>query len=363
MNADVVVVGGGTMGSAAAWWLARRGRHVILLERFEQGHVRGSSHGGTRIFRLAYADPAYVRLAQEALPLWRDLEDESGQTLLVTTGGIDHGPQPMLGSLAAGLAAAGASHRWLSPDEAAGRWPAMRFDEAVLYHPDAGRTFADLTVRTLQDRAQAHGATVRFGERVDQIIPAADGVVVRSDREEYRAPAAVVAVGPWAPGPLLATAGVPLPALTVTREQVFHFRPSAAGLSWPSFIHYADPVYYGLQTPGEGVKVGEHRTGAVTDADHRSFDVDAAGRDRVCRYVAAWLPGLEPEPVTSTTCLYTNAPNQDFVIDRRGPLVVAAGFSGHGFKFTPLVGRLLADLAVDPGASGPPRFRLPTTSG
>src|SRR5438105_6541402 len=353
MKADVVVVGAGAMGSSAAWWLAREGRSVVLLERFEPGHIRGSSHGRSRIFRLAYPDPFYVELAQRALPMWRELEDDAGTSLLTTTGGIDHGPAVSVAPVARALEERGARHELIGPEAATERWPGMRFEGPVLVQPDAGRVDADATVSALQRRAAAHGATVRFEDPVSTIEPSGDGVVVRSEGGEYRAPVAVVACGAWAPSVLGSL--VALPPLDVTREQVFYF-DAVAGADWPSFIHHRQPYRYGLDTPGSGVKVAEHHTGLSTHPDRRSFDVDPEGRDRVVGYVEEWFPGLDPEPVGAETCLYTTTPTEDFVIDRAGPLVVAAGFSGHGFKFTPLVGRLVADLALSrPGLD---RFRL-----
>src|SRR3954463_2940137 len=149
---DVVVVGAGAMGSAAAWWLVREGRSVALLERFEAGHVRGSPPGPSRIFRLAYPDRFYVDLAQRALPLWRELEDDAGEALLTTTGGLDHGPEASVGLEADALAEAGASYELLSSAAALERWPGMRFGESVLFQPDAGCCNADATVRALQRR-------------------------------------------------------------------------------------------------------------------------------------------------------------------------------------------------------------------
>ena len=342
------------MGSAAAWWLSREGRSVVLLERFEPGHVRGSSHGRSRIFRLAYADPSYVELAQRALPLWRELEDDAGEQLLATTGGVDHGPAGDVELVAAALQARAAAYQLLERDAAAERWPGMRFGEAVLFQPDAGCCDAGATVRALQRRAAAHGVDVRFDTGAVVVEPAAAGAVVRSSVGEFRAPVCVVACGAWAGGVLGGL--VPLPPLAVTREQVFYFAPFDEDAAWPSFIHHRQPYIYGLDTPGAGIKVAEHHTGAPTDPDRRSFDLDAGGRDRVVRYVERWFPGLDPQPVGAETCLYTTTPTQDFVVDRSGPLVVAAGFSGHGFKFVPLIGRLLADLAL--GRAGLPRFRL-----
>lgn len=340
------------MGSSAAWWMARRGRDVVVLERFPQGHARGSSHGGSRIFRLAYPEPEYVRMAQEALYLWRSLEEDAQTTLLETTGGVDHGKGVAAASRA--LDACGVPHEMLPAEQAAERWCGMRFEGPVLLQSDGGRALADTTVRALQDRAVHHGAELRFEEGMNTLEIDGGGVAVRTDIDEYRAGVAVIACGAWSAKVLEGV--VPLPPLSVTQEQIFHFAPRDQALEWPSFI-YHDLWIYGLLTPGEGVKVAEHHTGLVVDPDLRNFEIDAVGRGRVVQRVEEWFPGLVPEPVTSATCLYTTTPTEDFVIDSYGPLVVAAGFSGHGFKFTPLIGRLLADLAE--GRQGPgARFRL-----
>jgi sarcosine oxidase len=254
------------------------------------------------------------------------------------------------------LAEAGASYELLSSAAALERWPGMRFGESVLFQPDAGCCNADATVRALQRRTLDLGGDVHFDVGAVTVVPSTDGATARTSAgDEFRAPVCVVASGAWADSTLHPL--VALPPLTVTREQVFYFAPRDGAMRWPSFIHHQAPFVYGLDTPGQGVKVAEHHTGAVTDPDQRSFDVDLAGQERVSRYVEAWFPGLAPQPVGAETCLYTTTPTQDFVVDRVGPLVVAAGFSGHGFKFVPLIGRILADLAL--GRPGPSRFRLP----
>jgi sarcosine oxidase len=337
------VIGAGAMGSATAWWLARWGRDVVLLEQFEAGHQRGSSHGSTRIFRLAYPDPADIDLARRAQPLWRELEDEAGAELLTTTGGIDYGDPASVGPVIDALVQAGVGHEVVADDDAAQRWPGFAFDGPVLYQPDAGRLAADAAVAALQVRALIHGARVRFEEPVRTIVPESeDGVTVTTDVEQYRAAAAVVTAGAWIGGL------VDLPSVTVTREQVFHF-PSRIDLSaWPSFVHH--PLAYGLAAPGDdGVKVAEHHTGAVTTADERSFEIDEAGRQRVIRHVETWMPGLDPTPTSATTCLYTNTPDESFIVERRGPVVIGSACSGHGFKFVPLIGRRLAELADQSG--------------
>jgi len=340
---DVAVIGAGAMGSATAWWLARRDFDVVLLEQFGPGHTRGSSHGGSRIFRLAYDDPEYVRMAQEALPLWRELEDDSGRPLLDRTGALDHGDAVAVGRIAGALSARGAPHEVLAAGAARERWPGMRFDGDVLFHPDGGRCRADDTVAALQARAAAHGADVRFGVAAALRVRG-DRVEVDAGDETLRPATAVVTAGAWVAKVL----GDAAPEVTVTQEQVQHFVPHDDG-EWPSFIHHRPPWIYGLRTPGEGVKVDEHHTGPVVDPDVRARrDLDAQAR--VVRYVEEWFPGLDPTPVHTTECLYTTTPDESFVLERRGPIVLGSPCSGHGFKFTPLIGRMLADLATAPGS-------------
>jgi sarcosine oxidase len=348
-RADVVVIGAGAMGSATAWWLARLGADVVLLEQFEQGHARGSSHGGSRIFRLAYPDPSYVRLAQEALPLWRELEDEAGTTLLEVTGAVDHGDPASVELITSSLASCGGAHEVLEPETARDRWPGMRFDGPVLFHPDGGRCRADATVRALQDRAAANGADVRFatGAASLAVIDGGDRVEVRAPEIDaaWQARVAVVTAGGWV-GSVLdgLDAAAALPPITVTQEQVQHFTPVDAAMPWPSFIHHRQPWTYGLLTPGEGVKVAEHHVGAPIDADHR-VPRDPSAEATIVRYVEGWFPGLDPSPVHTAECLYTTTPDESFVLERVGPVVVGSPCSGHGFKFTPAIGRRIAKMA------------------
>lgn len=343
---DLLVVGGGAMGSATAWWAARSGRSVTLLERRPGHHVHGSSHGRSRIFRLAYADPYYVSLAREASALWRVLESESGAALLQVTGGVDHGDPVEVNGVEAALLAAGLPCARLSSREADERWPALRFDGDVVHQPDAGRLDADEVVTTLHREAARHGADVRFGCALSSLRPGGRGVIAVTSGGEISARVAVVAAGAWLPG-LLSAIPAPgdLPPFRVTQEQPLYL-PSDA--EWPSFIHHrrGDVAIYGLAAPGEGVKVGEHGSGRVVDPDAR-LAVDEDAVRRVEAYAAAWLPGATPVATRADSCLYTSTPDDAFVLRRHGALVVCSPCSGHGFKFVPAIGRAVAALAAE----------------
>lgn len=348
------MVGGGIMGAASGWALVRRGRSVVMLEQFEPGHTRGSSHGGSRIFRLAYPEGFWIELARAAQDRWRELEAASGAELLVPTGSVDHGDPAGVGAVESALRAAGVPFEILAPAEAGRRWPGMRFDGAVLYQPDGGRLASGLALRTLTEQFEQLGGVARWNTPARALEPDDERIRVVTDDESYDAAVAVVAAGAWA-APLLAP-HVEVPRLVVTQESAFHFAPREP-LPWPSFIHHGASARYGLETSGEGVKVAEHHTGRTVTADTRDFEVDAGARERVATFVETWMPGLEPTPVSEVTCLYTNTATEDFVLDRVGPIVVVSPCSGHGFKFAPLIGRMVADL-VD-GAAPLPRFALP----
>ncbi len=351
-DADVVVVGGGAMGSAAAWQLAARGTSTVLLERFEPGHVRGASHGASRIFRYAYPDPFYVGLAVQSLQHWRDIEAATRKSLLTVTGGVDHGPGPEVGMIADALVAAGVPGEMLPPEEAAGRWPGLHFETQVLYHASGGRLDADQAVEAFQQLAAGSGAEVRHNARVTEIRPGADRVEIIVDDEVMRAARVVVAVGAWTRR--LLGGLIDLPALQVTQEQPAHFEQLVEG-EWPSFIHYRSEqeapfrMVYGLRTPGEGIKVGFHHAGPECDPDARDFAPEPTRHSALVDYVRKWVPGVDVDRLDPISCTYTTTSNADFVIDASGRIVVAAGFSGHGFKFAPIVGGMLADLALDTG--------------
>ena len=332
-----------------------------MLDQFDAGHTKGSSHGSSRIFRLAYPEMIYVHLAQKARGLWQQLETETSRRVLRVTGAVDHGDPVVIEALRGAMRSAGARCEVLSPAAAHQRWPMLRFDSDVLVHADGGRLDADEAVGALLAAAVARGAHVRRGVRVESLATRTDGrVEVRTGGETLIADNVVVAAGGWVHALL---PDVPLPPMRVTQEQTAHFAVANPKIEWPSFIHHpevkgmtggvspAPSGVYGLGDTGAdgsaGVKIGFHAIGSVVDPDNRDSSPDPATHEQLQRYAEQWLPGAEAATAVSTTCLYTQTPDHNFVIDRQGPIVVAAGFSGHGFKFGPALGELITRLVLD----------------
>ncbi|HEY7874971.1 MAG TPA: N-methyl-L-tryptophan oxidase [Actinomycetota bacterium] len=340
MRCDVAVVGAGVMGSSTAYALARKGLDVVVLEQFAVGHNRGSSHGAARIFRLSYPDATYVEMAQESLSLWRDLERDSEADLLARTGGLDTGKN--LDEHAAALSACGAAFELIDGAETRARWPFMAVPPAapVLFQPDAGVVSAEAAWRALSRGARAAGARMHDGARVARLEPEDREVFIRTSTEEIRARAVVVTAGAWARA-LLATAGIELDTRP-TRETVAYFRLN--DLVPPTLVDWGAPSVYALPSPGGEIKAGEHRAGPTIDPDVPG-EVDPEAVARVRAWVLERLPGADPVPRGAETCLYTNTPDERFVLERHGRIVVGSPCSGHGFKFAPLIGRRLAGLA------------------
>lgn len=352
-----MIVGAGLAGAAAAWSLTQRGRSVILLEQFAAGHSRGSSHGSARIVRRAYGDGLYTRLTGRAFELWREVECASGEQLLRMYGGLDFGPRRNVPAVAAHLAACGVPHEVLPAAVAERRWPGMVFEGDVVYHAQGGTMDAALAVSTM---IALSGADVRY--ETAAVAVRESGEVLLADGSTLRAEAVVISAGAWV-APLLGDV-VTLPPLRVTQQQVFHFpRLDAAAVPWPSVIHEStSAAVYHLAGGRDGGasddrKIGEHDGGVDTTATDRDGVINDESRRRVVEYVRRWLPGLDPHPRAEASCLYTETPSEDFLMDRVGALVVCSPCSGHGAKFAPLIGELVAGL-VDGSGEVPDRFRL-----
>jgi len=308
------------MGAATAWQLARRGADVVVHEQFEEGHARGSSHGRSRIVRLAYPDPEWVRFAAEARDGWAELEQESGTRLLELHGLVEVASRREHTS-AAGLEAEGIEHAFLSADEAAALGVALPEGWVALHEPRGGIGLADDARHAFLD-----GIDVRYGSRVD-------------DLEELDADVVVVTAGSWI-GRFL-----PDLPLKVTRETVAFFRQETVPPSIVELDENRAHAMFSLHDPVHGLKAGAHHAGTVTNPDEIG-EPDPTLVDRISNWVAERLPNADPEPVLAETCLYTTTPDERFILERRGRFVIGSACSGHGFKFAPEVGKRLADLAL-----------------
>jgi len=347
---EVAVVGSGVIGSAAARSLGARGVPAVLLEQFGLGHARGSSHGATRIFRFSYPHTDYVEMAIRARDAWARLDD-AGEKLLVPTGGLDAGP--FASECAAALKACGVEHVWLAAGEIRLRFPgiAVRPGERMLFQPEAGVCLAGRAVAAQHRLAARDGVQVRTGARVLAIEPQNDRAVLLTSAGEISARVAIIAAGSWNEG-LLAGAVAHVPRLTATVQQVRYFKPrDGDGARWPTLIEWQStgPSWYAVPMAGDapGVKVAAHVPGPAVDPRDGPFDeIDPALEQEAAEYVRRRLPGLAAEGFAAETCLYTMTADEDFVVDREGTLVIGGGCSGHAFKFGPLLGEVLADLAL-----------------
>ena len=351
MTSSTIVIGAGIAGTSTALELSRRGRKVLLLEQFGPGHRRGSSHGPTRIFRLSYKDPEMVALAEEALDDWRRLERDARESLLTLTGGLDLGPGAL--ECADALQGRGVEASWLEESECLERFGVrVQPGTSALFQKDAGVIAAGRSVTVQTELAVKAGARVFYDSPVVGIDASEDKVSVStSDGRSFVADDLVVAAGPWT-GRLSEAAGSPLP-LVVTHEQVTYL--AGVGPSVPVVIEWSDPARYLVPQYFEaaGARVGVHGAGEAVDPDDGPFSPDPA-RERLAAEWTQALTGNSAFVVGSESCLYTNAPEERFVISRTGRITIVSACSGHGFKFGPRIGRAVADIAqgIDPRLPG-----------
>lgn len=364
-----LVIGAGAMGLATAWQLASQGREVTVLEQFELENAMGSSHGGTRIFRVSYRDPLYTNLALSSIDLWRDLESQTDSVLLEQIGQLDHGKSVALSDVKDALARHGLSFEVFSPQEAKLRWPGMEFDNEVVFSPDGGRANAAETIKSLISRVGQLGGVILDQTKALSIRIENDAVIVETSTHTFKTKSLVVSAGSWVTK--LLSELISLPKLTVDVGQPAHYQPIAQLATpnfWPSFIHHGDErrfetnlafSSYGLFTPGEGMKIGTWANTPPIDPDKRDFTIDQELLNQQNQYVEKWFPGLEVESANPISCLFTNTPDEHFILDRRGPITVCSPCSGHGFKFVPIIGKITAELATG-GEQKIDQWKLPS---
>jgi sarcosine oxidase len=355
---DVVIAGSGAMGSAAARAVARRGLHVAAYDRFAPPHALGSSHGRSRIIREAYFEhPSYVPLVQDAYRLWDELEREAGVRLLLRTGGLMVGPPD--GALVSGALASarrhGLAHEVLDATGIRERVPALRpaAGMAGVWEPNAGVLFPEAAITAQLDSARRHGATLRVDEPILSWRPDGDGVEVRTARESVRAGRLVLAAGAWLP------ALAPALPLAVERVTLCWFEPARAPEAFdpgrfPVFIleHARDRFIYGFPRLDGAVKIARHHEGEPADPAHPRHGVAPAEVEAVRALFRPFLPDADGPLRETAACMYTNTPDGHFVIgpDPRHPAVtLVSACSGHGFKFAPAIGEIVADLVAGGG--------------
>ena len=357
---DAIVIGAGGMGSATAYHLAKSGADVLVLEQFQRGHILGSSHGETRIIRFFYDKPFYTELMKTAYAEWRALESASGKQLLFITGSVGIGAKgnPYGRAARQSLDAAGVESEWWDASKLAERFPQFQStnDMEILWQKDTGFLRAAECVSTHLQLAEQHGATIREETRVTDIDWQTNVPTVRTENGQFQGRKVVVTAGAWA-GTLLAELDLPL---TVTKQQVCYYQPTDNDRfqpdRFPVFTEStpAGEFIYGIPAFGRhGLKIARHGRGQVISPDMRERTPDADYITHIDAYMQERIPELGKATHTEV-CLYTETPDEDFIIDAHphcSDVLIGAGFSGHGFKFCALVGRIMSEL-VQSGETG-----------
>ncbi|MCU0512720.1 MAG: N-methyl-L-tryptophan oxidase [Anaerolineae bacterium] len=355
---DAIVVGAGAMGSAAAYYLSRAGQRVLLLEQFDLTHERGSSQDHSRIIRYTYNNPAYITLVTAAYKLWFALEEASGEQLYYKTGGLNFGApdHPSMRDTLHSVQRMKIPHEVLTPQETRARYPQFTIPEAmqVIFEPESGILTAARCVAAHLRLAQQHGAVIRPNSPVTAIQPQADSVTVHTADAVYSAARLILAGGAWT-NDLLARLRLPALPLRPMRVQLAYFQPPditpfSVG-RFPTFIAWVPGIpAYGMPSIFDsGVKVAFHggeTRGHVSEIDYTPDEHTIAEIRAFCR---GFLPGADTALKQTRICLYTMTPDEDFILDQHPEyphILYTSPCSGHGFKFSTLIGSILCDLAL-----------------
>ena len=355
---DAIVIGLGGMGSAALYQLALRGKRALGIEQFGIAHELGSSHGATRIIRLAYyEDPSYVPLMRRAYELWRDLERRCAERILHITGSLDAGPpgSPNYEGSLLSCAQHAIPHEVLTSAEIAKRFPGYRLppETMAVFQQDGGFLLPERCIQLFVEQAQRLGATALTNERVLEWHPTSNGVSVRTAQAQYEAETLIIAAGAWAASllPRIKHAAVPerqvLAWLEPLRPELF------APQRFPVFNLIVDEgKYYGLPVHGvPGFKIGKyHHFEEVVDPDEIDRVPNARDEAALRQFAQKYFPDGAGATASLKVCMFTNSPDEHFILDRlpdAPQVAIAAGFSGHGFKFSSVIGEILADLALN----------------
>lgn len=360
---DVIVIGAGGVGSAAAYYAAKAGKKVLLLEQFELDHQQGSSYGYSRVIRYTYDNPIYINLMRDAYPLWFDLQAEAGEPLYVKTGGLDFGfPETAtFQALKTSMDTANLEYEHLSRQEIRQRYPQFALEEGMegLFQSEAGLLRASGCVLAHVRLAQARGATVLDQTPVVTIIPHDSGVEVQTAQETFHSDRIILTAGSWAKD-LLAEQGVELP-LKIMPCQLGFYQPSTPTEftpgRFPVFFAHMNGDYgempYGIphEDPSLGVKITTfYGWNTVNHPSEVDYTPSQDWTERIRHWAEQYIPAAAGPLLSTRRCLYTLTPDKHFIVDHHPhypQVVIGAGFSGHGFKFTTLMGKMLADLAIE----------------
>jgi N-methyl-L-tryptophan oxidase len=354
---DVIIAGAGSMGMAAGYYLAKQGKKTLLLDANDPPHTVGSHHGDTRIIRHAYGEgKRYVPLALRAQQLWLELEREAGMSLFRQTGVLSVGApdSPFIREVRESAAEFSLPLDFLDSDEIRTRWPGITIPDDYLgcFEPSSGILFSEECIRAYRKGAEAYGAEIRTHAPVTHIQVRSDAVVVHCGNTQYHGDSLVLSAGAWN-DKLLASLDLTLP-LTPTRKTVGWFEADQQLYDadcFPAFLfHLKTSAYYGFPSlDGCGVKVGRHDGGQPVDPDHmnREFGSHPDDEGDLRRFLQTYMPQAAGPLKQGKVCLYTMTPDEHFIIDRHPAypnVVIAAGFSGHGFKFASAVGEAVCQM-------------------
>ncbi len=357
---DAIVLGAGIMGSAAAYYLAQSGQHVLLLEQFELDHQKGSSYGHSRIIRYAYDNTTYIGLMKAAYPLWAAIEEVADEQLYTRTGGIDFGraDDDTLNKVIDALQETGIPHEVLSPAEAEKRFPQFHLDDdmKVLYQADAGILAASLCVRAHVRLAEKYGAAVLTNTPVTKITAHPDSVEVQTVQDTFTAGRLVITAGSWAKS-VLAQLGLDLPLTPMACQEIYFdtdrpddYMPDR----FPTFIGHTKYLYdrtpYGLASNhGSGLKIAFHGGKTANHPSEINYTPSVEEVNKALIFANTYLPGVVGMRSTRV-CLYTMTPDEHFLIDKHpeySHIIFGGGCSGHSFKFGTLIGKILMELALE----------------
>jgi sarcosine oxidase len=352
-----IVVGLGGIGSAIAYWLSRRAKDVLGLEQFELGHDRGASQDHSRIIRLSYHTPYYVRLAVESYKAWRVLEKDTKKTVLVKTGGLDFGPKKSalpLNLYAESMREVGVKYEELTADQIESRWPQFKLDAGIhgLYQEDGGLIAASIACNLMRKKARERGALLLDNTPVTSIRSVKGEVRVSVEGTEFTGEKLFLATDAWT-NKLLKNVGITLP-LTITQEQVTYFNSPCPDEfvigKFPMWIWLDEPSFYGFPVFGmPGPKAGLDVGGDETTPEDRTFQTNLRAYRAVEEFLTKYIPLAVGKEIGTKTCLYTMPPDREFILDRvpgHENVFVALG-AAHGFKFASLFGKILSELAID----------------